>query len=156
MPDTHANKNVADVYAGGKTKKKWATVAEAIGPSDTMRLANDGKIYAVKTADGPASGVMALKNGHDIASDYSVGDWAPYYKKGQDTDVWVWMELHSALAPVKDGDIMIVSATDDQVALFVYTNAAIATDTIYLKVGTMVGHDPGHLTEASLVKINLS
>lgn len=154
--DTHAAKNYADVYLGGTPKKvEWAVLAEAVGPSDTMRLGSDGKIYAAKNSDGPAAGIMALKDGQDIASNYTVGELAPYHPRGCGNKVVVWRQLLSAAVAIYPGAPLVVSGTDDQVQAFVYTNTAIATDTLYLKIGSIAQYHAGDAEYAKLVEMVL-
>lgn len=156
--DTFASKKIGDIYAGGNPKKQWATCAEAIGPGDTMRLGSDGKIYATKESDGGVRGIMALKDGHDLDTDYAVDEWAPYYVVGQDTNAWAKLKARNP-AIATDNYHAVLSTTDDTIDVFDstrYVNAAFATDTLALRVGKFVDYDVGHITDMHIVLINLS
>ena len=155
--DTFASRNIWDIFAGGDPTTKWTKVAEVIGPGDTMRIGADGFIYACKSTDGPASGIMARKDGQDLDTDYAVGDIAPWYPVGQKTVVWGKLLAVAGPIAVRDGLPAIVSTSDDLVSEFTatYVDAAVATDTLLLKLGVFASVDPGHATDMHLVKINL-
>ena len=154
--DTHVALNYNDVYLGGSPKKvEWAVLAEAVGPGDTMRLASDGKIYACKNSDGPAAGIMALAPGHAISADYTVGDLCPYHPRGCGNKVVVWRQLLSAAVAMVVGNPIVVSSTDDQVQIFAYSDAAIATDTLNLRIGSCAKYHAGDASYAKLIEMIL-
>ena len=155
--ETYAGANIHHIYAGGDPATKWKAMGEAVYPGDVIRIHSDDKIYACKSTDLYASGVMGLTPGQDIDTIYTVtsGKLYPYYPVGQKTLVWVRLEATSPAVAVRDGSFAIVGTEDGKVRAWAYTDAAEATDTLSTKVGRVVDIDAGHVSDDHIIKINL-
>jgi len=162
--ETYASLYIWDIFAGGDPRRAQAVVVgeASIKPGDAIRIHTDGKMYLAKASDGVISGFAALMPGHDIdtAYDYATTpEMVEYYPVGQDTEIWAKFAARSPLVGLLEGQVAILSATDGQLKAFdatAYTDAAAATDTIYLKAGVIRKYDVGHLTEMRITKISLS
>ena len=57
---------------------------------------------------------------------------------------------------IEEGEVASLSATDDQIKKFAYTDTAVATDTLLLKVGRFAKADDGHAVDVHIIKIDLA
>ena len=157
--ETYEDLKIGNIYAGGDTWMEWKAIAtsEVLKPGHTCRVGSDDKLYAVKSTDGPASGFMALKNGQEIDTAYTVtsGYLYPYYPIGQKTLVWGVLEATSPAVAVRNGTKLIVGTEDGKVRAFPYTDGAEATDSDSHAVGRAVDIDAGSTTDDHIIKINI-
>ena len=149
--DSFDNKNYGTVYVAGETNKEWGFAGDAFKPGEVIRVHSDGKLYVSKASDGHVGGVAASKDGHDNDTDFSVGDWVPYYPKGQKTCVRTYLETESPAVAGYKGDDVVLSSTDGQTEIFVNDITTPIDDN--LKVGTLNEYTAGSTSEVKLLEV---
>lgn len=154
--DTYAARSINDVLAGGQnqlTNHVVVAASETIYPGYAIYI-SQGKAYAAKSSDAKFSGVAALKVDHDIDTAYTAGELIPYFPKGEDVDVWMYLQATtpSEAAAVDEGMPAKLGSEDGKVSLDVATNGSTALT----HVGHFKSYNAGSATEDKLVKVNLS
>ena len=156
MSETMASKLYWDIYLGGNPKLKWAYAAEIVYPGYAIRLGTNGQIYLAKAGDLSVAGIMAKMPDHDVDAAYAIGDYIPYFPKGQDTDVAIFLALASPVVAIEGGEKLALSAVDGKLKKHVYTNAAEATDLDTNVIGHALEYDETHVTATHVIPANLS
>lgn len=153
--ETYDSLNIGDIRAEGSTSKNGTVkVGEALAPGDPIRV-DDGVAYPTKDSDKIFTGVAASKDGHDNDVDFDVGEEIEYYPSGQDTSVHMKIKPAAGPISVKEGQIAVLSDTDDQLKLFAWNVGADITASLMNKVGKFAQAHAGHATEIRILKIDL-
>jgi len=154
--DTFASRDLANVLAGGTnqlTNHVIVASGETIYPCHAIYI-SQGKAYAAKSSDAKFSGVAALKVDQEIDTAYTAGEMIPYFPKGEDVDVWMYLQATtpSEAAAVDEGMPAKLGSEDGKVALDVATDGSTALT----HVGHFKSYNAGSATDDKLVKVNLS
>jgi hypothetical protein len=154
--DTFASRNIGHVLAGGQsqlTNHVIVAASETIYPCYAIYI-SQGKAYAANSTDAKFSGVAGLKPDQDIDTAYTAGEMIPYFPKGEDVDVWMYLQATtpSEAAAIDEGLPAKLGTEDGKVSL----DVAIDGSTSQYQVGHFKSYSAGSATNDILVKVNLS
>ena len=153
MSDTFLDNLIYNPFAGGNPKTELGKIGDSsIYPGFAIRVV-DSVIYLAQASDLQCSGVMALKRGMAVDVAYTANDFASYFPKGFGAIVWIYIVALSPVTAIEPGDEICLSATDGLGRLYIYTDAAAATDSLESRIGIATGDIAGSKTANELIKV---
>lgn len=151
-----SQQGLATIKAAVTTIKVGHFVSRKGETEPEVDIANIGDGSQVEYVASPASltELLIIDPNWDLDTAFAAATKLFTYKLGCGAIVPVFLAGVAGPVAVEKGDTAVLAA-NGEVALYAYTDAAVATDTLIERVGTFEESDAGHATERRVLLLRL-